>query len=83
MLLLGQIQQQQFLGANNFCSGKLETLGRASRDWVKPSAILIVVAMVIMVDITIVIIDMMITGVAMELVEDVTKCEHYDLNIPP
>jgi len=70
-------------GANNLCSGKLETVGSPSRDWVKPSAIVIVVAMVIMVDITIVIIDMMITGVAMELVKEVTKCEHYDLNIPP
>ena len=58
-------------------------MGSPSRDWVKPSAVVIVVAMVIMVDITIVIIDKMITGVAMELVEDVTKCEHYDLNIPP
>ena len=40
LLWLGQIQQQQFLGANNLCSGKLETLGSSSRDWVKPSAIL-------------------------------------------
>ena len=36
-----------------------------------------------MVDITIVIINMMMMGVAMQLVKEATKYEHYDLNIPP
>ena len=58
-------------------------MGSSSRHRVKPSAILNLPSTVIMVDITIVIINMIMMGVAMELVKEVTKCEHYDLNIPP